>query len=279
MKNFVKKYGVGIFVFIVLMIIGLFVDLPLTNALYHPQFMPSVLMECFGTLPLYLPFLLFFSLAASDNKIKSKLRIIATGFGLCASAAVVFVGVSGLIKRKYIPDMSVGYVAGAAVFIMCVTIMFLFRCKDNTKPKLYFLFGVGCVYSVLGTVIINILKLIWKRTRYDDMLALGNFDKFTSWLQPFGNGGTSFPSGHTAAASIIFVLIVGCSLFAKWQGKEKLVWTLCGLFVAFMAINRLIIGRHFFSDTVAAAFVSLVVLEIIINSKTYKLLLKRVNAL
>ena len=43
----------------------------------------------------------------------------------------------------------------------------------------------------------------------------------------------------------------------KWNRRRTLVWALCWAYVAFMALCRLVIGRHYLSDTLAAAFVML----------------------
>lgn len=191
MIKFAKKYGVAIGAFILLMCIGLVVDLPLDKAIYNPSSLPSILFESFGTLTGYLPFLLFFCMAASDNKIKSKLRIVSCAVGLAVSGAIVFIGVSGLIKRQVMADISIGYVAAGAILLVCICIMICTRACAELKPKLYFLFGLSGVYSAVLTLVINVLKLIWQRSRFDDMLVSGDFSAFTAWIRPFGNGGNS----------------------------------------------------------------------------------------
>ncbi|MEG2405089.1 MAG: phosphatase PAP2 family protein, partial [Oscillospiraceae bacterium] len=156
-----------------------------------------------------------------------------------------------------------------AIFIIASILVFK-GLDAATHKKLQFLFGVGCVYMVLNNIVVNILKLIWQRTRFDDMLATGSMEGFTPWYLPFGNGGSSFPSGHTAAACAVFVLVSACALFAKWQGKERLVYAFCWAYVGLMAIGRIIIGRHFLSDTVAAALIGILVYVIMTKTKLYK---------
>ena len=39
-------------------------------------------------------------------------------------------------------------------------------------------------------------------------------------MQPFGNGGSSFPSGHTAAACSVFILTLACDVCLKWNRRR-----------------------------------------------------------
>lgn len=79
----------------------------------------------------------------------------------------------------------------------------LYRSRSGGRKKLEFVCLWGTVYLLAGLAAINIIKAVWQRTRFDDMLTAagggfeGAFAQFTSWMQPFGNGGSSFPSGHT----------------------------------------------------------------------------------
>ena len=98
----------------------------------------------------------------------------------------------------------------------------------------------------------------------------GAFAQFTSWMQPFGNGGSSFPSGHTAAACSVFILTLACDVCLKWNRRRTLVWALCWAYVAFMALCRLVIGRHYLSDTLAAAFVMLLLYLGMRKTKWYR---------
>ena len=103
-----------------------------------------------------------------------------------------------------------------------------------------------------------------------DQPEVGAFAQFTSWMQPFGNGGSSFPSGHTAAACSVFILTLACDVCLKWNRRRTLVWALCWAYVAFMALCRLVIGRHYLSDTLAAAFVMLLLYLGMRKTKWYR---------
>ena len=80
----------------------------------------------------------------------------------------------------------------------------------------------------------------------------------------------SFPSGHTAAACSVFILTLACDVCLKWNRRRTLVWALCWAYVAFMALCRLVIGRHYLSDTLAAAFVMLLLYLGMRKTKWYR---------
>ena len=134
----------------------------------------------------------------------------------------------------------------------------------------------GTIYMVLDNAVINVLKMIWARTRFDDMMTMGSMDAFTAWWQPFGNGGTSFPSGHTASACSILVLVLLCDVFAAFAKKRTLVWSICWVYIAMMAYARILIGRHFLSDTLAAIFVMLCLFFVMVKCKWYRAGLKKI---
>ena len=152
----------------------------------------------------------------------------------------------------------------------------LYRSRSGGRKKLEFVCLWGTVYLLAGLAAINIIKAVWQRTRFDDMLTAagggfeGAFAQFTSWMQPFGNGGSSFPSGHTAAACSVFILTLACDVCLKWNRRRTLVWALCWAYVAFMALCRLVIGRHYLSDTLAAAFVMLLLYLGMRKTKWYR---------
>jgi membrane-associated phospholipid phosphatase len=126
-------------------------------------------------------------------------------------------------------------------------------CNAAVRARLVF-FGVcGSVLCAANQAVVYPIKTLWARTRFDDMLAAGSFEAFTPWFRPLGFGGSSFPSGHTANAACILALLVLCDLFPGWGKRRRLVTALCWAFIALMATARIVIGRHFLSDTLAAS--------------------------
>lgn len=117
---------------------------------------------------------------------------------------------------------------------------------------------VLCGFSLLQCGIIQLMKAIWQRCRYD-MLDAENI-AFTSWLQVPGAGGDSFPSGHTGAAGVLLALTVGCLLFDSMREDEP-GWLFLGYaFGAAVGFGRMLTGRHYLSDICMALLVDSIVL-------------------
>jgi membrane-associated phospholipid phosphatase len=192
------------------------------------------------------------------------------------SGILLYMGAHHLVKRGMSgPSITLWTVLlGGLSLGICA--LALYRSRSGGRKKLEFVCLWGTVYLLAGLAAINIIKAVWQRTRFDDMLTAagggfeGAFAQFTSWMQPFGNGGSSFPSGHTAAACSVFNLTLACDVCLKWNRRRTLVWALCWAYVAFMALCRLVIGRHYLSDTLAAAFVMLLLYLGMRKTKWYR---------
>ena len=226
-----------------------------------------------------LPPLIAITLALITKEVYSSLFIGIAAGGLLAvagSGILLYMGAHHLVKRGMSgPSITLWTVLlGGLSLGICA--LALYRSRSGGRKKLEFVCLWGTVYLLAGLAAINIIKAVWQRTRFDDMLTAagggfeGAFAQFTSWMQPFGNGGSSFPSGHTAAACSVFILTLACDVCLKWNRRRTLVWALCWAYVAFMALCRLVIGRHYLSDTLAAAFVMLLLYLGMRKTKWYR---------
>ncbi len=122
-----------------------------------------------------------------------------------------------------------------------------------------------CAFSLVQCGVVQLLKAIWQRTRFDDLLAAGDplggeGSAFTGWLQLPGSGGSSFPSGHTAAAGTLLALVLACALFESFRDDEGGWLTLGYGFAAAVGFGRMLIGRHYLSDVCMALLIDSVIL-------------------
>ena len=124
---------------------------------------------------------------------------------------------------------------------------------------------VWCLFSLLQCGIIQLLKALWQRSRFDLMAEAGDFSAFTPWLQFPGNGGDSFPSGHTGAAGVLLALTVGCLLFDAMQ-EDETGWLTFGYgFALAVGFGRMLAGRHYLSDVCMALLIDSLVLLIVLT--------------
>lgn len=130
--------------------------------------------------------------------------------------------------------------------------------------------------SLAQLALVQLLKAVWQRTRFDDMVAAGDFSHFTGWLQPGGYGGSSFPSGHTASAGVLLVLVFACRLFESCRDDEPGFLFVGYGFAAAVAFGRLLIGRHYLSDTLVALAVDSLLLALLWFAPPVKRLIRRI---
>ena len=253
-RTFLKPaFWAGVVLFAAGMAAGALWDLPLGHALYAPASLPAILMEAFGYYPLYLPAAGLALCSMADKRLALLWRALGGAAALAGCAALALHSFTGLCRRS-VPMPAL--FTCAVWLVLAVGGALALRCAGSSAARLgraRFVCFWGTVYFAAELIAINLLKLVWARTRFDDMLAAGDFSRFTSWLQPFGQGGSSFPSGHTASACGIFMLLIVCDVSARFARRRGLVWAVCWAYVAGMALSRMAMGRHFLSDTVMAA--------------------------
>lgn len=118
------------------------------------------------------------------------------------------------------------------------------------KHRSFFLFFTCVLLSSM--LITTLLKSVWGRIRYRDLHSMA---EFCVWYKPCGRiSNYSFPSGHTAAISVIL-----CFLQWKHNPYERvslLRYVLVAGGIALMAISRMMMGAHFLSDTIAGFLIT-----------------------
>ena len=111
---------------------------------------------------------------------------------------------------------------------------------------------VGIAISVL--VIINVLKFGFGRPRPWAVFAETDAADFGRWYLPhLFSGHRSFPSGHTANATMIIMLAVYFPKQRKWLVPLLSVW------VIMVAVSRIFAGAHFLSDVLFGCFFTLLI--------------------
>lgn len=102
---------------------------------------------------------------------------------------------------------------------------------------------VVVLVSVPGGMVLNVaLKHLFRRARpslEDPLLTLSTY---------------SFPSGHTAAATVFYGLLA-CYLVRRVQGwpARAAIVAACVLMVMLVALSRMYLGVHYLSDVLAAS--------------------------
>lgn len=251
-------------------------DLPINMAVYHPQNAIAIVWEAFGWLPVFLPAMLYAIIWVSQPNTKQTsvlFKIVGWGVLFGMAGGTYYMMQHYLEKREWIgcyKDWRSMLLLAIWLFIITIVFIKMMKVQGAVREKLRFFAYTGALFLVGEQAIITAMKTIWQRTRFDDMIVSGSFSQFTPWFQPFANGGSSMPSGHTANAAGILLLLVLCDLFPAWNKRKKVVLVLCWLYIGCMAIARIVIGRHFLSDTLAASALVAVSIHFVRSSRWYQ---------
>ena len=131
------------------------------------------------------------------------------------------------------------------------------KVNEELKKPLIILAIAGLAVMAVQTGIVEGTKFLWGRVRFRDLLAAGSYDAFTSWLHPNGiNGHKSFPSGHTAAAGLSYLLMLMPFLSKKFEEKKTALFVIAFIYTGIVAFTRLVMGAHYLSDVTVGGLVS-----------------------
>ena len=145
----------------------------------------------------------------------------------------------------------IGFGVAALYAVRFVTV------PDEFKRPLFTaaVIGVGVMTAQLLTV--DIMKNLWGRVRFRDLLSSGSCDGFTAWFVINGkNGNKSFPSGHTAGAGMSYLLML-LPFIDKKREKYRAVYFWCPfIYTSAVALTRLVMGAHYLSDVAVGGVIA-----------------------
>ena len=255
-------YLVLFFAVATLFVLGGLYDLKIAHALYGPSNLMAQIFEGAGIFPPFLIWSVTFALLfwlVDPRKDRKLLKQVGCVAGMVASW---FVFGYMAINETSIEISGLPYVMGAisAAGFTPLTLYLVGRIEAEKKKKWLVFFGFASIVCVLSNIIlVNLIKYIWGRPRSREIAAAGDFSIFSNWYHINGftlHGHHSFPSGHTASATVLFVFCALGEVFPEKQAKEGTTAFIVGLYTFTMAYSRLVLGAHFLSDVTAGFTVS-----------------------
>lgn len=146
---------------------------------------------------------------------------------------------------------------------------------ENKKKILYALAVAGIIVMAVQLISVGVLKSLWGRVRFRDLLKSGSNEAFTPWYKINGiNGNKSFPSGHTAGAAMSFLMMLFPFISEKYEKHSSLMFVIPFIYTMNVAVTRLIMGAHYLSDVAAGGiigFTTVVIAIAVLDRKKQKI--------
>ncbi len=281
----IKKWPIIICasVFVVLTVLASIFDLQLSKwvvqlnqSQYFSDNFFGVFFEVIGSFPVYFAFA-FAIMAIGFNilKLLGKKSSVLFAFIIFIGFIALYLGVADCGKdyadhSEFYKEIDLAYeflinFSGALIFTGVIVSILLLVSDDTLKRLLVFaiVIIVACGFA---QVIVAVVKSFAGRARYRAIWFLNDETLYTPWYKFSGSRVSdsiylealgvqedafrSFPSGHTASAGAIYTLLALPHIFKKMNTTTcKVVLTVCTvLFTGTVAVARIIVGAHFFSD-------------------------------
>ena len=273
--------------FAVIATIAAFFDLKINKALYGPNCMYAQFFANLGEMPSdfappVIGAIIFFQKTGKSRKVDIAAKVV--GAGITYIGYTVAIGV-WFIDNMFKEDLQYKwlYAVFFGAIMTALTLAAFSKIPDNVMKKLFWFAVFLLIVAALSNVIVQIMKVIWSRQRFRTMTP-GNpsypegltaiypgydYDGFTPWYIPtaivdqpirteeyvnlFKNADSdafkSFPSGHTAAASAGFGLVILPDLFPEFRKRRWMFWVFPALYAGLVGISRIVAAAHYLSDT------------------------------
>lgn len=256
-------------------------------------------LEAVGTTPIYIilafAFEIFFWYVMYYRKGGAKIVLaVLSQIAAAVSAYIMFDDTLGYIKKHLVlMDNPVGLHTGMYLKLIClffavlITFAAAFAVKNFSQESIKKLLGFSVatiLVAAIPTIVINLcVKGIVGRIRYRAMNmypdnANYGFAAFARWYEVKGqwmdketltalfnstDALKSFPSGHTASAGVVYSLtMLNDALGIKNKKVRALFWILPVVVTGLVAISRIVVGAHFFSDVLVGGTMAFVVMII-----------------
>ena len=244
-------------------------DLDISRAIANPDSVFGRLLEVAGEPPAILFTSFNFALISSYLFRFSKLG--KTDITLAILTAIGCIGTTFYTcfrTLKYIAEypehvLNIIYTSAISLFIIVLFALVAFLMSEKSLKK-YFATACRCaIVGIAAFVIIWLFKLTWGRVRPRQLA--GDLSLFTPWYLPQGfTGYFSFPSGHTANATVIVSSVYYLEFLPDRLKKYKpLIITLLAAWIAAVAFSRVLVGAHYLSDVLFGAAITLAIVYII----------------
>ncbi|MDD7351777.1 MAG: phosphatase PAP2 family protein [Clostridia bacterium] len=274
-KNSIIGHSIALVVGVALMIIASFYDLKISQAVGDQRSFFGQLFAVIAEYPAYFAVpiagvIIFYNYDVLDSK-KAKIGIMIAG------ALVIWLGwlMFGLNAQKMtelavVPteqEHNVLWAIFKAFFYGAFTLGIGYFLPRDTMHRLLKWAVFSLVFVIVALVVMRVMKVLWCRMRYRDMLKEGSFDGFSNWWQLMigrekldpSYKYTSFPSGHSSSITHLCLLWVLCDILPSLKSRKWVkptVYAVSIILIGLTMYSRIVNCAHFLSDTVAGVYIT-----------------------
>ena len=297
MKNNTKKItiiSIVLFalIFGALLVTATFTDLQVSQLLtkgtlpagsYLATGLFGVVLECLGcTAPyivgaLSLELIFVYTLRFMNNKKLRALLLVLLQIATFAAYYAVAIDTLGYNIRHYhlegTPAFMKAEIAFIALLLTFLSVLAVNNLSDESiKRAPWVAFAVAFAIA-LSSITVTLIKEPFGRPRFRAMNYANDFSYYSRWYvlngQPdkewmrsyfsTSDACKSFPSGHTQSASMIFCIIMLKELMGiKSKGKTAALWIASIVWTGAVALSRIMVGAHFFSDVLVGGTIGFI---------------------
>ena len=239
----------------VLMVIFAFTDLPVSLSLVNMTSLWGRSAEILSEIPVdILSMLSFASLFVTRDREKKGILHFLFGV-ICIIGSVEYAFFISFFSIKYISTKLSLVLGGVTCIPFTLLSMHMMKRISAGKEEEFRRAAAIVVLTLLcEEVIVNVLKVVVSRPRMRDLTD--SLSEFVPWYRPFSSslGGDSFPSGHTAKAAGVFLLVLLADIHENLKERKYIFIALGIIWTVFIALGRIIRAAHFASDVTSGAF-------------------------
>lgn len=249
--SFVNKTIIFVLLtWIILAIIFGIYDLEISKQFVNKDYFLSKIVASFGEFPALFLILICSWIMASQIKFKNKLidfGFFSISFGIGAAIILyltaIIIYATNLSVETFNKYTTIYWIL---ISISNLLMMYLFRTKlKDFSKRNYKIARLTTILSIVSFFIVQLLKEIWGRVRFNDLMQ--NFSDFTVWYLPQGiTGGHSFPSGHAMFGWLFLPAIL--FFINKKEIQKYIIISFAIILGILVAVGRFIGGYHYASD-------------------------------
>lgn len=245
-----KKQFVILWIILALgMVLGSFIDLPLSLQLYDENNRIGIFMNFMAMVPSFILLEVCCCVSSWYHRDDRQLFFITA---LCCPLSGIFC--ADELYRWFNNNTMAVVITGTVAGLLFLTVFALINPRINRRKAVI---AESIMFAAAGIFLFTtFLKFLWGRQRFytmDDPLS-----QFTNWLKlrPIGFHDTyrSFPSGHTSFASLLL-----CMAAMPGIGdirRRRVIFLIIAFFWLVMVMyGRIVYGAHFMTDTCAGALI------------------------